>query len=236
MKERTIGIVGGMGPEATLALYREIIQATPAEKDQDHLRVIIDSNPKIPDRTPAILGKGEDPVSAMAGSCRAVAKAGADFVIIPCISAHYFLDELQQQVDLPILSAFDAVSRHIVNHHPEITQVGLLATSGTVQGGRFARCLAHHGLETVAPDIEHQASLMDAIYKIKGSQDLGVRAQCKANLILAATHVMGQGAQGIIAGCTEIPLELGALDLSVPFFNSLEILAMAAVNHANQEK
>ena len=118
MSEKIIGIVGGMGPEATLDLYGEIMRATPACKDQDHLRVIIDSNPKIPDRTPAITGCGASPVPAMAMSCRTVARAGADFVIIPCISAHFFLNELQQQIDIPVLSAFDAVSAHIVAHHP----------------------------------------------------------------------------------------------------------------------
>ena len=232
MSEKTIGIVGGMGPEATLDLYGQIIRATPAQKDQDHLRVIIDSNPKIPDRTAAMIGKGESPVPAMAMSCRAVQKAGADFVIIPCISAHFFLDELQQQIDLPILSAFDTVSEHLVNHHPEIKTAGLLATSGTIDGGRFAGHLADHGIATVVPDIDNQEALMNAIYKIKGSQDSAVRAQCKASLISTATHVVEQGAQGIIAGCTEIPLELKQEDLSVPFFNSLEILATAAVNTA----
>ena len=232
MSEKIIGIVGGMGPEATLDLYREILRATPAQKDQDHLRVIIDSNPKIPDRTPAITGAGASPVPAMAMSCRAVANAGADFVIIPCISAHYFLDELQQQVDIPVLSAFDAVSEYIVARHADVSRVGLLATSGTISGGRFAACLADHGIETVVPDEDHQEILMTAIYQIKASLYPQVRAQCRADLIAAATHVIFNGAQGIIAGCTEIPLELKPSDLSVPLFNPLAILAQAAVERA----
>jgi len=230
MGEKIIGIVGGMGPEATLDLYAEILRATPAQKDQDHLRVIIDSNPKVPDRTAAMIGEGEDPVPAMAMSCRAVRRAGADFVIIPCISAHHFLDELQQQVDLPILSAFDMVAEHLLNRYPEVKTAGLLATSGTIDGGRFAGRLADYGIATVVPDPANQAAVMEVIYKIKGSQDPAVRAQCKANLIAAAAHLVEQGAQGIIAGCTEIPLALKQEDLSVPFFNSLEILATAAVN------
>ena len=232
MSEKIIGIVGGMGPEATLDLYGEILRATPAQKDQDHLRVIIDSNPKIPDRTPAITGAGVSPVPAMAISCRAVAMAGADFVIIPCISAHFFLDELQQQIEVPILSAFDVVSVHIVDHHPDVQTVGLLATSGTINGGRFAACLADHGIVAIAPDGDHQERLMTAIYQIKGSRDPAVRAQCRADLIAAARHVIAKGAQGIIAGCTEIPLELQPQDLTVPLFNSLQILATAAVKNA----
>jgi len=236
MSEKIIGIVGGMGPEATMDLYREILRATPAQKDQDHLRVLIDSNAKIPDRTPAILGEGADPVPHMVTSCRSVKRAGADFIIIPCISAHYFLEELQQQVDLPILSAFDAVSEHIVKHYPDLKTIGLLATTGTVQSQRFAGRLKDYGMTTVVPDTDHQVNLMQVIYKIKGSPDPGDRAQCKTELIATADHVIEKGAQGIIAGCTEIPLEMQQQDLSVPFFNPLQILATAAVKKAIKHK
>jgi len=232
MGEKIIGIVGGMGPEATLDLYAQILRATPAQKDQDHLRVIIDSNPKVPDRTAAMIGDGEDPVPTMAISCRAVQRAGADFIVIPCISAHFFLEELQQHSSLPILSAFDAVADTIVSHDGEIKTAGLLATSGTIRGGRFAGRLGDYGIATLVPDADNQKAVMEAIYRIKGSQDPGVRAQCRANLIAAANQVVEGGAQGIIAGCTEIPLALNQEDLPVPFFNSLEILAAAAVDTA----
>jgi len=232
MTEKTIGIIGGMGPEATVDLYREIIRTTPAQKDQDHLRVIIDSNPKVPDRTPAIIGSGASPVPAMAMSCETVRQAGADFGIIPCVSAHYFLDELQGRTTLPILSVFDAVGEYIAHHHPEIRRIGLLATSGTLRGGRFARRLADYGLAAILPDPDGEQRLMHAIYRIKASQDTAVRAQCKTDLMAAAGRVIGDGAQGVIAGCTEIPLELKPRDLTVPLFNPLEILARAAVRRA----
>ncbi len=100
-QEKIIGILGGMGPAATLALYERIIALTPAQCDQDHLRVIIDSNPKIPDRTAAILGNGESPLPAMAESAKTLERAGADFIVIPCNTAHYWLDELQKEVAIP---------------------------------------------------------------------------------------------------------------------------------------
>ena len=87
MNEKTIGILGGMGPEATLDCFAKIIKNTPAKKDQEHLRVIIDSNPKIPDRPAAIIGKGESPVPALIHGCRCLQLAGADFIIIPCVTA-----------------------------------------------------------------------------------------------------------------------------------------------------
>lgn len=215
-----------------MELYRKIIQATPAGKDQDHLRVIIDSNPKIPDRTPAIVAAGESPVPAMAESGSVLTAAGADVIIIPCISAHFFLDELQSQLNIPILSAFDAVGEHIQRRHPDVRQVGLLATSGTVQGGRFAARLADYGIGVIVADKRTQVTVMQAIYHIKGSQEAAFRAEAKSLLISVAEHIIARGAGGIIAGCTEIPLELEPRDIQVPLFDPLRILAQAAVNNA----
>ncbi|MBU1208003.1 MAG: aspartate/glutamate racemase family protein [Proteobacteria bacterium] len=90
MREKTIGILGGMGPEATLLMFAKILENTPAAKDQEHLRMIIYNNPKIPERLPAILGVGENPVPVMVESGLSLIKAGADFIVIPCISAHFF--------------------------------------------------------------------------------------------------------------------------------------------------
>ncbi len=98
MNTKTIGILGGMGPEATLDCFGKIIKNTPASKDQDHLRVIIDSNPGVPDRTAAIIGGGESPVPIIIEGCRALERAGADFIIIPCVSAHFFLAEIRSHV------------------------------------------------------------------------------------------------------------------------------------------
>ena len=110
MNQNVIGMLGGMGPEAALNCFAKIIANTPAQKDQDHLQVIINSNPKVPDRTAAILGRGPSPVPAMVAGIEALERAGAGFVIIPCVSAHVFLDALRAAVRLPILSIFDAVA------------------------------------------------------------------------------------------------------------------------------
>ena len=108
--EKVIGILGGMGPEATLDCFGKIIKNTPAKTDREHIRVVIDSNPGIPDRIAAILGDGESPVPALVAGCRGLEKAGADFIIIPCVTVHFFLSEIQAQAHLPILSIFDSVA------------------------------------------------------------------------------------------------------------------------------
>ena len=229
MTEKTIGILGGMGPEATLDCFAKIIKNTPAQTDQEHLRVIIDSNPKVPDRTAAIIGEGESPVPLLVAGCRSLQQAGADFIIIPCVSAHFFLDEIQQQVELPILSIFDVVTATIISNHPQIKTVGLMGTTGTISGGLFQKRLTAEGIETIVPDETHQSKVMEAIYDIKNSQPVRSRAQIISDLVAAADSLISNGARGIIAGCTEVPLALKQEHLSVPYFDALTLLARAAI-------
>ena len=229
MKEKIIGILGGMGPEATLDCFAKIINSTPAKTDQEHLRVIIDSNPKVPDRTAAIIGENESPVPILAAGCRSLQLAGADFIIIPCVSAHFFLDEIQKQIELPILSFFDVVTETLVSDHPQIKTVGLMGTTGTISGGLFQKRLSTEGIKTIVPDETHQAKVMAAIYDIKNSQPARSRAQITSDLVATAGSLISNGARAIIAGCTEIPLALKQEHLSVPYFDALTLLAHAAV-------
>jgi len=234
MTEKTIGILGGMGPEATLDLFGKIIAHTPAARDQDHLRVVIDSNPKVPDRTAAILRGGPSPVPAMKAGIEALQRAGADFVVIPCVSAHFFLDELQREAGLPILSMFDVAAEHIRTHHPLVRRVGLLATTGTLQGGRFREKLQASGIETITPAGPDQERVMVSIYEIKGAPGGRGRSAIAAEIREIAGRLIQRGAQGVVAGCTEIPLALKPGDLGVPVFDTLLILARAAIASAGR--
>ena len=237
MKEKAIGVLGGLGPEATLECYSNIIKNTPAQKDQDHLRVIIDSNPKVPDRNAAIDGRGESPIPMLLEGCRALERAGADFIIVPCVFAHLFLAEVQTQIELPILSVFDAVTEAITRNYPKVTTVGLMGTSGTIQGGLFQKRLAEDGIKTVVPDEADQARVMRAIYDIKNSKPDRSRAEISADLVEAAQSLLNRkpdAAQAIIAGCTEIPLALTREHLPVPYLDSLNILARAAIRLAGR--
>ena len=229
MKEKTIGILGGMGPEATLDCFAKIIKNTPAKKDQDHLRVIIDSNPKVPDRPAAISGVGESPVPAMVQGCRYLELAGADFIIIPCVAAHFFLEEVRQQFALPILSIFDAVTETIVREHPQIRTIGLLAITATIRSDLFQNRLSADNIETLVPDARNQARVMAVVADLKKTQPARSRSQMTADLVAAADHLIANGAGGIIAGCTEIPLALKQKHVSVPYFDALTILARAAI-------
>jgi aspartate racemase len=230
-----IGILGGMGPEATLDCYAKIIKHTPAAKDQDHLRVVIDSNPEVPDRTAAIFGNGESPVSVLVRGSKVLEQAGADFIIIPCVSAHFFLEGLRSQIGLPIISIFDAVAETIERDHPEIKTIGLLGTTGTVQGGLFQKRLVLNGIETIVCDEYHQARVMDAIYDIKKARPDRSREAITSDLTAAAESLITRGAQGVIAGCTEIPLALTQGHLPVPYFDAVLLLARAAIRRCGLE-
>jgi aspartate racemase len=235
MAEKVIGILGGMGPEATLDLFGKIIANTPAVTDQDHLRVVIDSNPQVPDRTAAILLGGESPVPLMAAGAEALQRAGADYVVIPCVSAHFFLEELRRRVSLPVISMFDVTAEHIRREHPHIKVVGLLGTTGTVAGGHFQARLAQDRIETVTPGPDDQGRVMAAIYDIKGLRAARSRAEIANDLRAVAGRLAAAGAQGIVLGCTEIPLVLKAGDLDVPVFDTLTLLARAAIVAAGRE-
>ncbi len=235
MQERTIGVLGGMGPEATLNCFAKILENTPAEKDQEHLNIIIVNNPKVPDRTQAVLENGPSPLPSLIQGCRKLEKAGADFVIMPCVTAHFYETSLKQAVNLPFLSILGAVAANIRHHHPEIKRIGLMGTSGTLQSGVFQKRLNQDGLEILTCPSEMQARVMQAIYNIKSASSARRRKAITADLASIADYLAQQGAQGIIAGCTEIPLALSQKDVGVPYYDSLLILARAAIRRAGRE-
>jgi len=236
MKERIIGVLGGMGPEATLDLFQKIIKNTKAVKDQDHLRVIIDSNPKIPDRTPAILGSGENPLPLMIETARNLESAGAHFIVMPCVSAHYFIKELREGITIPVISIIQEVAGEVERRLPAIRQVGLIATTGTIRAGLFQDRLRETGVEVLVPTPEDQENLvMSAIYGESGIKAGFTSLENKGNILKASNALIEKGAQGIIGGCTEVPLVVQQGDMEVPFFDSLNILALAAIRLAKGE-
>ncbi len=237
LMKKAIGILGGMGPAATLDCFGKIIKNTAAKSDADHLRVVMDSNPAIPDRIAAILGDGESPVPALLAGCRGLAKAGADFIIIPCVTVHFFLPQIKAESPLPILSLFDAVAEAIQDELPEARTVGLMGTSATVESGLFQKRLAEDNIHTIIPDTSQQSKIVAAIRDIKDSRPPRTRAAITRDLVDAAGSLINKkpnGAEAIVAGCTEIPLALGQKDLKVPYFDSSTILARAAIRYAGK--
>jgi aspartate racemase len=228
MGEKIIGILGGMGPEATADLYMKIIRATHVEKDQDHYRVIIDSNAKIPDRTPAILGKGPNPLPVMLETGLNLQRAGADFIIMPCNTAHYFHDRLQAGLEIPVLHMIRLSAEDTKRRYPEVSKAGLLASDGTL-ASRLYESYGDQGIEIVAPSGESQRDVMDAIYRDIKRGDLETGGKL---LHRVAHELMDAGAEAVICGCTEVSLVLHDGDLTVPVVDPLQVLAEKAVELA----
>ena len=234
---KVIGILGGMGPEATLDCFGKIIKNTPAKTDREHIRVVIDSNPGIPDRIAAILSDGESPVPALVAGCRGLEKAGADFIIIPCVTVHFFLPQIQAGSPLPVLSIIDAVADVIQRDFHETKTVGLLGTVATVESGLFQKRLARETIDTLVPDSAQQSKIVAAIKDIKDTRPSRTQSEITNDLVEAARSLIDRkpdAADAIIAGCTEIPLALGQEHLPVPYFDSLTILARAAIRFAGR--
>lgn len=229
MNERVIGILGGMGPEATVELYYRIIRTTNVQRDQDHIKTIIYSNPKVPDRTKAILGNGESPLPEMIKTAKTLEKAGADFIIIPCNTAHYFINELRESVNIPILNMIELTAKKVKEEFPKIKRAGLIATDGTVNSEIYHKNFNEIKVDTLSPPNNLQKEVMKAIYEHikKGDLDGGRKI-----LLKVAENLHTQGSQIILCGCTEVSLVLKEGDVSAPILDPLQVLAETAVRVA----
>lgn len=222
--KKSLGILGGMGPLATADLFTKIVQMTDAKRDNDHLRVYIDNNAQIPDRTAAILSGGADPVPAMAESAQKLASMGAELLIMPCNTAHYFLPRLREQCSVPFLNMIEITAERCRQTHGQ-APAGLLATRGTIQTGLYRRALEAQGVPCVEPDEGERDLLMNAIYAVKsGRQDLD-----KAAFLQMLAQMKTRGARYFILGCTELPIVAQILGLEEPLADPTALLAQKAI-------
>ena len=233
MAEKIIGILGGMGPEATIDFFSQIVKGTKVKTDQDHLRILIDNNPKVPNRTLAIQGKGTSPLPLLIKSAKTLEKAGVDFIAIPCVTAHYFYGPLQERIKVPILHIVEETVDYIRARLKRIHKIGLLATTGTLQSDLFQKGFSRSKVDLILPDPDTQKGrVMAAIFGKGGIKERGPTEKSKRLILDASRKLIDQGAQAVIAGCTEIPLVLKDGDLSVPVIDSVAILARAAIRKA----
>lgn len=226
--EDAIGIVGGMGPAATAYFYETIVTRTPEETDQDHLRVIVDSNPKIPDRTAYLTGDGPDPRPSLLETARNVEAAGADFLTVPCNTAHAFHDDLSAAVDVPVLHMIDLAARR-VGSNDEYERVGLLATDGTIDLGIYHERLADQPVELATPEPRVQEWVMEALYRVKSGESERPR-----ELLVDAVDAF-DGVDAVIAGCTEVPLAFDREAVDVPLVDPMMVMADEAIARAKPE-
>ncbi len=224
-REKVIGILGGMGPEATVELFRRIVACTPARRDQDHLRVIVDSNAKIPDRGSFVFDKRvEDPRPALRETARNLERAGADLITLPCNTVHYYLPEIRRAVRVPVLDMIRETAAILCE-----SPVGLLGTDTTTKMGLYHTATQERGIEILLPDIEDQKRVMRDIFALKaGCLDVSIKQELRE----IALRLKERGAKALILGCTEISFTLSPADFDIPVYDALDVLAEAALREA----
>ena len=224
--KKTIGILGGMGPLATADLFRKIVFLTEAGSDNEHIRVYIDNNTGIPDRTAAILSGGQDPVPEMAAALRNLEACGADCIVMPCNTAHYFLPRLRELTQTPILSMLDITAEVCAKTRPG-KRAGVLATRGTLSTGLYEQALSAHGVDCVLPDEPGRDMLMTAIYD--GVKKGAPLAPMRDGLVSLLEDMTAKGAGYFVLACTELPIVREVLDLPGDFVEPTTELARAAI-------
>lgn len=228
--KKSIGIIGGMGPLATCDLMKKVIENTKADRDQSHIRLYVDNNTNIPDRTAAILHGGQDPRPALTESATKLRAMGADLLIMPCNTAHYFVEDVRNAVDIPVLNMQQETAKML--QQQGITTAAVLATDGTVQSGLYDRALKDVGITPVYPDGQEQKLVMSLIYDYVKAGKIFTDLKKIHDMV---DHLQSQGAQGLILGCTELPIAFAPWQTAIPTFDPTLILARAAVQYAGYE-
>jgi aspartate racemase len=223
------GILGGMGPDVTVEMLNRILAQTPAAKEQDHIPLLVNHNPRIPDRTAAIVHGGEDPLPHLLGSIDALVRAGADFIAIPCNTAHFFYDEMQAASPAPIIHMPRETVARCTEVQPGLKRVGLLATTGTVHSRLYQDLFEKEGVQLVPPSESRQQTVMDNIMAIKAREAL---PPITKSMLAVADSLVSDGAELVLVGCTDISIVVKEGDLSVPVVDALSVLVDRVIGEA----
>lgn len=235
MMRSRCGIIGGVGPSATVQLMQYIIKNTPARRDQDHLRVIIDNHPQIPDRTDALLHGGESPIPYFIESIGVLKQAGVNFIACPCNTAHYFLRKLAVEHSFELIDMIEVTARHLAEKG--LKEAGLLSTSGTASTGIYQETGNRYGITIHSPSEAGIKDVMEAVYGIKGikANSRYERSSRNRELLRGVIREFEEkGLGAVIMGCTEIPLSLRKKDTGLELVNPTELLAKEIIRRRGE--
>lgn len=224
MKKQTLGIIGGVGPLATMFIGEMIVRRTKAATDQEHVHTIIDNDTNIPDRTAYILDNTkENPVPILIEDAKKLASVGADIIAIPCNTAHTFYEQLAEGSPVPVLHMIRETAKRA--HDLGAKRVGILATTGTLTSRMYQNALQEFGITPVVPDAGMKEKVMAIIYDyVKAGKDV-----TKEDWQPIEDAMIALGCDRIILGCTELSIVNRDLKLSEKYIDSLIVLAECAV-------
>lgn len=227
MKEKVLGVLGGVGPLATIYFADLVIKMTDAKSDQEHIAMVILNHASIPDRTEYILDNTKpNPLPVMIADAQQLERDNCDYIVIPCNTAHYFFDEIQKSVSVPIINILEETVSYAQRTVPNLRCLGILATEGTVKSGAYQSIIEKHGLSFCVPNEEDQKSLMHIIYdQVKAGEKVDI---CEFLRIVG--ELKKQGSDAVILGCTELSVIKKDFNLhQADIVDSMECLARASI-------
>lgn len=229
---KTLGIIGGMGPLATVKLFEKIVLKTKADCDQEHVHILIDNNINIADRTSFILDpKSEDPKVELIISAKKLEKAGADFLAMPCNTAHDFYQDIKREVDIPFLNMIELTKEYIQRECPNMKKVGLLSTEGTIKARVYDKVFENSGIDILKPSKESQKYISALINHIKED----VHEDNLDGFYQAMEEMRQEGAELFITGCTEISVALDLYKLKGKFADPMDIMTRAIIEFSGKK-
>ncbi|MCR9109658.1 amino acid racemase [Marivita sp. XM-24bin2] len=224
---RRIGVLGGMGPEATIYFMQQVVGAISARDDSDHIPLLVDNNTQVPSRIKAILeGGGEDPSPVLAQMAEGLVAAGAEALVMPCNTAHYYADQVAAATDVPFLNMVELSCAEAAEIAPG-GKVGLLGSPALQQVGVFEKALSDVGLSPVYAT--EQGRVLATIRSIKSQGPSEFAAHTLSDV---ASQMVADGADVVCICCTEFSLLAAEIDVKVPMFDALQVLVSAAVEYS----
>jgi aspartate racemase len=224
--DKLVGVIGGMGPSATVDFMSRVLRASPANSDQDHVRMVVEHNPRIPSRQLAMRGEGENPGPVIAAMAARLEAAGADFLVMPCNLAHAWLSDIRAATTIPFLSIVDESLRSALGQSGEESAIGLMTTPGCFASGLYQQALSDAGRPVITQTPDELSETMSLVERIKGGDQ---SAEVAEGLKDVANRLVNRGAKVLIAACTEFPLVLDESMFDVAFVSSTDVLAKKTV-------
>ena len=236
---KILGIIGGMGPLATVNLFNKIVINTDAQNDQEHIHMLVDNNINIPDRTAFLLGTGEDPTEELIKSAVRLEKRRR-FLIMPCNTAHHFYEVIKEKINIDFLNMIEETVKFIQTNHPNDKKIGLLSTDGTLKAKIYDLYFNKRDIRVMSPKKETQESIMDIIYGIKAGEK-----EVKIDAIYDAIKEFGaRGIRVIVLGCTELSVvnemfklekSLADTENTVHIVDAVDVIVRRAIEFAGKK-
>jgi aspartate racemase len=226
--EKVIGVIGGMGPEATVDFMHRLVARTPARDDADHLHVLVDNNPKIPSRIAALIeGTGEDPAPVLCDMARGLQAQGADFLVMPCNTAHYYLPAIARSVSIPVLDMVQLAIQKLAMARPQ--RVGMLASPAVRMVGLYKARMEQAGLHALFAEPQDEETLLGIIKAVKAGRLDDKHREAHGKI---AGKLLDAGADALLVACTEFSVIGPPAGVAAPVIDALDVLVESTITTA----